>query len=142
MKDNKEKSEEEWKQVLTKKQFHILREKGTERAFTGKYWNHFEKGQYKCAGCGAILFESEEKFESNCGWPSFSKPIEGKLETQKDTSHGMIRTEVLCKQCGGHQGHIFNDGPPESGGLRYCINSESIEFDKFSKNNDKNQWTI
>jgi len=128
MNDFKDKSKEEWNQILTKKQFHILREKGTEKAFTGKYWNHFEKGQYKCTGCGAILFESENKFESNCGWPSFSKPIEGKLETQQDTSHGMIRTEVLCKQCGGHQGHVFNDGPPESGGLRYCINSESIDF--------------
>ncbi|MHA2305405.1 MAG: peptide-methionine (R)-S-oxide reductase MsrB [Candidatus Hodarchaeales archaeon] len=128
MNDHKEKSEEEWKQVLTKKQFHILREKGTERAFTGKYWNHFEKGQYKCAGCGAILFESEEKFESDCGWPSFSKPVEGSLEIKSDTSHGMIRTEVMCKRCGGHQGHVFNDGPRESGGLRYCINSESIDF--------------
>ena len=128
MNDFKDKSKEEWKQVLTKKQFHILREKGTERAFTGKYWNHFEKGQYKCTGCGAILFESEEKFESNCGWPSFSKPIEGSMETKLDTSHGITRTEVLCKQCGGHQGHVFNDGPLESGGLRYCINSESIDF--------------
>ncbi len=124
----KEKSEEEWKLVLTKKKFHILREKGTERAFTGKYWNHFKKGQYKCAGCGAILFESEDKFESNCGWPSFSKPVKGSLETKSDTSHGMKREEVLCKQCGGHQGHVFNDGPREAGGLRYCINSESINF--------------
>ena len=128
MTDNIEKSEEQWKEVLTKKQFHILREKGTERAFTGKYWNHFEKGQYKCAGCGTILFESEDKFESNCGWPSFSKPVEGSLETNLDTNHGMKRTEVLCKRCGGHQGHVFNDGPRESGGLRYCINSESINF--------------
>ena len=128
MNDYEDKSEEEWKQVLTKKQFHILREKGTERAFTGKYWNHFEKGQYKCTGCGAILFESEDKFESNCGWPSFSKPIEESLETKLDTSHGVTRTEVLCKQCGGHQGHVFKDGPLESGGLRYCINSESIKF--------------
>jgi len=128
MNDFKDKSKEEWNQVLTKKQFHILREKGTERAFTGKYWNHFEKGQYKCTGCGAILFESEDKFESNCGWPSFSKPIEGSLETTLDTSHGVTRTEVLCKKCGGHQGHVFKDGPPESGGLRYCINSESIDF--------------
>ena len=128
MNDFKDKSKEEWNQVLTKKQFHILREKGTERAFTGKYWNHFEKGQYKCAGCGAILFDSEDKFESNCGWPSFSKPIEGSLETTLDTSHGITRTEVLCKKCGGHQGHVFKDGPPESGGLRYCINSESIDF--------------
>lgn len=97
MNDFQDKSIEEWKQVLTKKQFHILREKGTERAFTGRYWNHFEKGQYKCAGCGAILFESEDKFESNCGWPSFSKPIEGSMETELDTSHGITRTEVLCK---------------------------------------------
>ncbi len=124
-------SEEEWKQVLTKKQFKILREKGTEAAFTGKYWNHFQKGQYKCSGCGAILFESEDKFESNCGWSSFSKPIEESLETKLDTSHGMTRTEVLCKRCGGHQGHVFNDGPLKSGGLRYCINSESIDFSNY-----------
>jgi peptide-methionine (R)-S-oxide reductase len=128
MNNYKDKSEDEWRRILTKTQFHILREKGTEGAFTGKYWNYFKKGQYKCAGCGNILFESEDKFKSDCGWPSFSKPIEGNIETKIDTSHGMVRTEVLCKRCGGHQGHVFTDGPSELGGLRFCINSESIEF--------------
>ncbi|UCE13794.1 MAG: peptide-methionine (R)-S-oxide reductase MsrB [Candidatus Heimdallarchaeota archaeon] len=124
----KPKSEEEWKKILTKERFWILREKGTERAFTGKYWNHFEDGQYKCAGCGTPLFKSEEKFDSSCGWPSFSNPIKDSVEEERDTSHGMIRTEVLCTACGGHLGHVFNDGPKEKGGLRYCINSASLEF--------------
>jgi peptide-methionine (R)-S-oxide reductase len=125
---NKKKTEEKWKQTLSKEQFWILREKGTERAFTGKYWNHFEKGEYNCAGCGTPLFVSKEKFESMCGWPSFSNPVKGTIEEKKDTSHGMNRTEVLCSACGGHLGHVFNDGPKEKGGLRYCINSGSIEF--------------
>lgn len=124
----KPKSEKEWQKKLTKEQYQILRLKGTEKPFTGKYWNHFEKGIYRCAACGNILFESEFKFPSECGWPSFSKPKEESLETRLDTSHGMVRTEVICKKCGGHQGHVFNDGPEELGGLRYCINSASIEF--------------
>ncbi len=129
MNPNKKKTEEEWKKALTKEQFWILREKGTERAFTGKYWNHFEEGEYKCAGCGTPLFVSEEKFESSCGWPSFSNPVKDTIEEKLDTSHGMIRTEVLCSVCGGHLGHVFNDGPKKKGGLRYCINSASIEFE-------------
>ncbi|MFX0050174.1 MAG: peptide-methionine (R)-S-oxide reductase MsrB [Candidatus Hodarchaeota archaeon] len=134
-------SEKEWRKILTKEQFHILREKGTERAFTGKYWNHFKEGTYYCAGCKSPLFESETKFESNCGWPSFTAPISSMIKEEKDTSFGMIRTEVLCKKCGGHLGHVFADGPKERGGLRYCINSSSLEFieesyRKFSIQND------
>jgi len=129
MNPNKKKTKEEWKKALTKAQFWILRKKGTERAFTGKYWNHFEKGEYRCAGCGTPLFVSEEKFESSCGWPSFSNPVKDTIEEKLDTSHGMIRTEVLCSACGGHLGHVFNDGPKKKGGLRYCINSASIEFE-------------
>jgi len=123
-----EKSKEEWRKILTKEQFHILRDKGTERAFTGKYWNHFEKGKYRCAGCGAELFNSDSKFESDCGWPSFSKPSTENIETKKDTSFGMIRTEVHCTNCDGHLGHVFNDGPEKMGGLRYCINSLALKF--------------
>ncbi|MFX1283287.1 MAG: peptide-methionine (R)-S-oxide reductase MsrB [Promethearchaeota archaeon] len=129
MNPNKKKTEEEWKKILTKENFRILREKGTERAFTGKYWDHFAEGEYKCAGCGTPLFVSEEKFLSSCGWPSFSNPVKGTIKEKIDTSHGMIRTEVLCSACGGHLGHVFNDGPKEKGGLRYCINSASIEFE-------------
>lgn len=122
------KSENEWKKTLTKEQFWILREKGTERPFTGKYWNYFEEGTYTCAGCGNTLFLSEEKFKSNCGWPSFSNPVKDSIEEERDTSHGMVRTEVLCSACGGHLGHVFNDGPKEEGGLRYCINSAALKF--------------
>lgn len=129
MKPDMKKPENEWKKILTKEQFWILREKGTERAFTGKYWNNFKEGQYKCAGCGTPLFVSEEKFDSSCGWPSFSNPIKDTVEEARDTSHGMIRTEVLCTSCGGHLGHVFNDGPKQKGGLRYCINSASLEFE-------------
>ena len=123
-------SEKEWKELLSLEQFHILREKGTERAFSGEYWNHSEKGKYLCAGCKTRLFTSESKFESNCGWPSFARPTEkDNIEEKLDTSHGMIRTEVLCKNCGGHLGHVFNDGPKDMGGLRYCINSLSLDFE-------------
>jgi peptide-methionine (R)-S-oxide reductase len=127
-----ETSKDEWKKKLTKEQYEVLREKGTEPAFTGKYWNQHERGVYKCAGCGTPLFSSETKFESGSGWPSFYEPMdEAKVQEEKDTSHGMVRTEVLCKNCGGHLGHVFEDGPKPTG-CRYCINSISLDFEKDS----------
>jgi len=124
-----EKSEQEWKEQLSEEQYRILRQKGTEAPHTGKYNLHFEDGKYKCAGCGNILFESKAKFNSNCGWPSFDQSVEGSIEYIKDTSFGMIRTEILCSNCGGHVGHVFDDGPTETG-QRYCVNSASIEFNQ------------
>lgn len=123
-----EKTEEEWKQELTPMQFEILRKKGTERAFTGEYWNHFEKGTYVCVGCKSPLFESNTKFESDCGWPSFDQAIKGSVIYEADYSFGMVRTEVMCAKCGGHLGHVFDDGPKETTGKRFCTNSVSIEF--------------
>ena len=123
-------NDKEWREKLTKEQYQVLRQKGTERPFTGKYWDKYEKGTYYCAGCGAPLFESETKFKSGCGWPSFSAPIdEDKIERKADNSLGMRRTEVLCKKCGGHLGHQFPDGPKPTG-QRYCINSISLDFKK------------
>jgi peptide-methionine (R)-S-oxide reductase len=126
-------SKEKWKKKLSKEQYHVLREKGTEPAFTGKFWNYHEKGMYKCAGCGAPLFSSEEKFDSGTGWPSFNKPYEDdNVKEELDTSYGMKRTEVLCSNCGGHLGHVFDDGPNPTG-CRYCINSISLNFEPASK---------
>ena len=123
-------TESDWQDRLTPEQYHVLREGGTERAFTGQYDEHFEEGEYRCAGCGTVLFESDTKYNSGCGWPAFTKPAEGdKVEERRDTSHGMIRTEVLCAECGGHLGHVFPDGPQDEGGMRYCINSLSLDFD-------------
>jgi peptide-methionine (R)-S-oxide reductase len=118
----------QWRAQLTDEQYRILREKGTERAFTGKFWNHHEQGTYVCAGCGQPLYESAAKFESGTGWPSFVKPVAADaVAEQSDHSHFMRRTEVLCSRCGGHLGHVFTDGPAPTG-LRYCINSASLKF--------------
>ncbi len=122
------KSNEEWKKILTPEQYEILREKGTEPAFTGKYYKNKETGMYLCAACGAVLFSSTTKYESGSGWPSFYKP-EDNVATDRDVSHGMVRTEVHCAKCGGHLGHVFEDGPDPTG-LRYCINSASLKFQK------------
>jgi peptide-methionine (R)-S-oxide reductase len=123
-----EKTEEEWKRELTPEQYHIMREKGTERAFTGELLAEKRDGVYYCAACGSPLFSSESKFESGSGWPSFWAPLsEGNVEKRRDMSHGMVRTEVVCERCGAHMGHVFRDGPKPTG-LRYCINSLSLEF--------------
>ena len=122
-----QKSEAQWKKELTPEQFEVLREKGTERPFSGKYVNTFEKGTYVCAGCGNLLFYSDAKFHSDCGWPSFDKAIKGSVTYNTDSSFGMSRTEVNCAKCGGHLGHIFDDGPTKTG-QRFCTNSVSVKF--------------
>jgi peptide-methionine (R)-S-oxide reductase len=124
------KTEEEWKMELTPEQYRVMREKGTEAPFTGKLNFNKEKGTYKCAACGNELFTSDTKFDSGCGWPSFFDSIEeGKIKYQKDLSHGMVRTEIVCAKCGSHLGHLFDDGPQPTG-LRYCVNSISLDFKK------------
>lgn len=124
-----EKTEEAWKAELSAQEYNILIEKGTEYPFSGKFNDHYEKGTYTCKGCGALLYFSENKFDSHCGWPSYDKAIEGALELIPDHSGGILRTEIICANCGGHQGHVFNDGPTQTG-LRYCVNSASINFNK------------
>lgn len=134
-----QKTDSEWKAELTPEQYQILREKGTERAFTGKYDLFFEDGTYRCAGCGATLFSSETKYNSGCGWPAFYDAADsGAIVTQTDSSHGMIRTEILCAACGGHLGHVFDDGPNPTG-LRYCVNSASLKFDSMATNDTTDQ---
>jgi peptide-methionine (R)-S-oxide reductase len=124
------KSEKEWKKILTKEEYYVLRKKGTEKPFSGKYYKNKENGTYVCAGCGNNLFKSDEKYESGTGWPSFSAPIsEKKIKSNPDYSLGIYRTEVVCSVCGGHLGHVFNDGPM-SKGKRFCINSIALRFKK------------
>ena len=123
------KSDVEWREQLSSEQYRILRQAGTERAFTGPFWNSKEKGLYRCAGCGEKLFVSDTKFDSGCGWPSYFEPVKPNAVTEfRDTSHGMVRTEVRCANCGGHLGHVFPDGPPPTG-LRYCINGHAMTFE-------------
>lgn len=118
----------EWKALLTPEQYEVLRRKGTEAAFTGEYVNTFEQGTYVCAACNNVLFESNAKFASECGWPSFDKAISGSVTYQDDNTFGMSRTEVNCAECGGHLGHVFDDGPVKTTGKRFCTNSVAVKF--------------
>lgn len=122
-------SDAEWRERLTPMQYHVLREAGTERAFTGEYDKHFDEGEYSCAACGTVLFFSTAKYNSGCGWPAFTAPAsDDTIDEHRDVSYGMIRTEVRCGKCDSHLGHVFPDGPPDRGGLRYCINSAALLF--------------
>ena len=126
--DEKNLTEAQWRARLSADEYTVLREKGTERAFSGEYWNVFEDGMYHCRGCGEALFESTSKFDAGCGWPSFDRAASAGVVTEDlDMSHGMVRTEILCEKCGGHLGHVFPDGPTDTG-LRYCVNSLSVKL--------------
>ena len=130
MSDEVKLTDAEWREKLTPDQYQVLRHQATERPFTGAYFDLWEDGNYHCAGCGAALFSSDTKFDAGCGWPSFSEPVKSDaVEERVDRSLGVTRTEVICKSCGGHLGHVFDDGPGENG-LRYCINSASLGFDR------------
>ena len=124
------KTDAEWREELTPDQYEVLRQAGTEPAFTGRFWNAHDDGIYRCAGCGTELFSSDTKFDSGTGWPSFTEPaVAEAVETREDNAYGMVRTEVVCRTCGGHLGHVFPDGPRDQGGLRYCINSAALELE-------------
>ena len=125
--EKEKRTEKEWQETLTSEQYRILREKGTERAFTGKYDKYFEKGTYTCAGCSTPLFESETKYDSGCGWPAFYQSLPESIDETPDHSFGRVRTEITCSKCDGHLGHVFTDGPKPTG-LRYCVNSVSLDF--------------
>lgn len=129
MTDKMNLTDAEWREKLTPEQYHVLREKGTERAFTGAYDKNKQAGEYHCAACGQLVFESDDKYDSGSGWPSFTAPADGEaVEEHRDASHGMVRTEVVCGKCESHLGHVFPDGPGENG-LRYCINSAALDFE-------------